>query len=164
MTPNIFNVSFLVALIGLVAGLYLVNRYMRTFFWRITFCVVPLFLAGVAVAVAGYRYERGEGGFKLGVDLVGGTILVYEIDQEKEMQKSQELRDKYKPEDLAAALKRRIDPNDLKNVTIRPVSKTRVEIILPTGGAHQALIDVAFEVDWLCSLISAWIRASGPSV
>src|SRR5262249_39363761 len=47
----------------------------------------------------------------------------------------------YKPEDLAAALKRRIDPADLYNVTIRPLGPTRVEIILPTGGKHQAEVE-----------------------
>jgi len=121
-----WNLVLLIALIALVAVLYAANRFMKTFFWRITFCLVPLFLAAVAVGAATYRYDRGEGGFKLGVDLVGGTILVYEVDPSKELQAN------YKPEQLAAALKRRIDPNDLKNVTIRPVSNTRVEIILPT--------------------------------
>ena len=42
---------------------------------------------------------------------------------------------------MAAFLKRRIDPADLYNVTIRPVGETRFEIILPTGGAHQARIE-----------------------
>ena len=36
---------------------------------------------------------------------------------------------------LAAQIKRRIDPADLKNVTVRPLGDSRVEIILPTGGA-----------------------------
>ena len=35
-------------------------------------------------------------------------------------------------------LKKRIDPADLYNITIRPVSNTRVEIILPTGAKRQA--------------------------
>ena len=35
------------------------------------------------------------------------------------------------------SLKRRIDPADLYNVTIRPVGESRVEIILPTGGRNQ---------------------------
>src|SRR5262249_41515695 len=49
----------------------------------------------------------------------------------------------FKAEDLAAALKRRIDPADLYQITIRPVPTTppRVEIILPTGGQHQARIE-----------------------
>src|SRR5436305_2260133 len=105
---------------------------MKSFFWRIVFCVVPVVLAGWACGRAFYLYEQGRGGFKLGVDLVGGTILVYEVDPDKKQQ------DNYQPEQLAAALRRRIDPADLYNVTIRPVSTTRVEIILPTGGKHQA--------------------------
>src|SRR5207245_6225547 len=36
---------------------------------------------------------------------------------------------------LASQIKRRIDPADLKNVTVRPLGDSRVEIILPTGGA-----------------------------
>ena len=32
------------------------------------------------------------------------------------------------------------------------------------SSAAYCAIDVALEVDWLCSLISAWIRVSGPSV
>src|SRR5206468_11839660 len=36
---------------------------------------------------------------------------------------------------LAAQIKRRIDPTDIKNVTVRPSGDRRIEIILPTGGA-----------------------------
>src|SRR5262249_3664993 len=97
-------------------------------------CMVPLFIAGYATGLAWYHYQQGEGGFKLGVDLVGGTILVYEVDKDRQVQD-------YKPEELGAAIKRRIDPADLKNITHRPVSNTRVEIILPTGGAHQQQIE-----------------------
>ena len=39
---------------------------------------------------------------------------------------------------LAESLKRRIDPNDLYNITIRPAGgEGRIEIILPTGGTHR---------------------------
>ena len=48
---------------------------MRPFLWRIVICLTPLVLAGWVTTVAVARYYRGEpGGFKLGVDLVGGTI------------------------------------------------------------------------------------------
>ena len=41
--------------------------------------------------------------------------------------------------ELAAQIKRRIDPTDIKNVTVRPVRRTRFEIILPTkSGAASA--------------------------
>jgi SecD/SecF fusion protein len=90
--------------------------------------VVPVVL-GIAVCAWAYAYGK----FRLGVDLVGGTILVYEVDQSKQGD------EQTKPEDLAAALKRRIDPADLLNVTIRPAGgeTPRVEIILPTGGQGQ---------------------------
>src|SRR5690242_11632895 len=100
---------------------------------RILICLVPVLIAAFVVGRAWSRYEKGQGGFRLGVDLVGGTILVYEVDPTKQTQD-------VKVEDLAAALKRRIDPADLYNVTIRPVrgNPPRVEIILPTGGRHQS--------------------------
>ena len=87
---------------------------------------------GLHGCIANKRTCRKAGLRPLGVDLVGGTILVYEVDDTKP-------RDNTKAEDLAAALKRRIDPADLYNITIRPVptNPPRVEIILPTGGSHQ---------------------------
>jgi SecD/SecF fusion protein len=108
---------------------------MKQFTNRILVCVIPVLVAGLIVGIATHKYLNGRGGFKLGVDLVGGTILVYQVDPEKK------LKEDYKPEELATSLKRRIDPTDLYNVTIRPLSTTRVEIILPTGGAHQARIE-----------------------
>src|SRR2546430_1074500 len=108
---------------------------MRPFLWRIVICLAPVLLAGYEVAVAYDRFEHGHGGFRLGVDLVGGTVLTYEIDKEKTAaagQSSDAGTDK-----LAEALKRRIDPADLLNVTIRPVGAERVEIVLPTGSTKQ---------------------------
>jgi SecD/SecF fusion protein len=97
---------------------------MKSYLGRILICLVPVLL-GIYVCAWAYYYDK----FRLGVDLVGGTILVYEVDTSKQ-------QGEVKPDELAAALKRRIDPADLFNVTIRPIpSETpRVEIILPTGG------------------------------
>src|SRR5262249_48265726 len=102
---------------------------MKSYLGRILVCLVPVVL-GIAVCAWAYYYGK----FRLGVDLVGGTILVYEVDQSKQSD-----QDAAKPEELAAALKRRIDPADLLNVTIRPAGgeTPRVEIILPTGGQGQ---------------------------
>src|SRR5713226_2637220 len=124
-------------LLALVAAtLWLGNRYLKPFFNRLAICLIVPAAAALFVIHAAFAYQKGEGGFKLGVDLVGGTILVYEVDPDKEM-KSNYLDN---PELLASSLKRRIDPADLYNVTIRPVGSNppRVEIILPTGGQHQS--------------------------
>lgn len=130
----------IVTLVATVVALFAAHRFLLPFYWRIAACVIPLVIGGIIVANATYRYAHGEPGltFKWGVDLVGGTILVYEVDATKfpngEVPAGTGA-------DLAAALKRRIDPADLYNITIRPVGNRRVEIILPTGGAREARVE-----------------------
>ena len=136
---------------------------MKSFFWKfVDLLWCPCALA--AWVTGGCRHEltgaASPGGFKLGTDLVGGTILVYEIDLRKSARdsdsnsakkgKKDDKRSDAKARDrrfdpvgditvLAEALKRRIDPNNLKNITIRPSGgEGRVEIVLPTGGTHRA--------------------------
>jgi SecD/SecF fusion protein len=108
-------------------------------------CLIPCLVAGV-FAVQTDKY-------KLGIDLAGGTILVYEINLERTKQLNdarrgsneqqtpqQQTTEGLSSEDmqkLAAQIKRRIDPADLKNVTVRPLGNTRVEIIMPTSGGSQ---------------------------
>ncbi len=109
---------------------------MKRFTFRILVCLIPTLLSLGIVSYAYYRYQYVDGGgFRLGVDLVGGTILVYEIDDTKTKDTS------YKRDDLTNALKKRIDPTDLYNITIRSAGENRVEIILPTGGLHQQRIE-----------------------
>lgn len=116
---------------------------MKHFANRIIICLVPVLISITVIGWAYNRYMEGRGGFRLGVDLVGGTILVYEVDPSKLAADGE----KPNAEQLAASLKKRIDPADLYNVTIRPVQgdPPRVEIILPTGGRQQAL---AREIAW----------------
>jgi SecD/SecF fusion protein len=130
---------------------------MKSYRWKIIVCLVPVLISLIAVGRAYYLFEQGRGGFRLGVDLVGGTILVYEVDQDKQQQYAgssfavtQRTRvgldvvsqtrtvDDTKIDELAAAIKRRLDPSDQYNITVRPVGRERIEIILPTGGQVQA--------------------------
>ncbi len=116
----------------------------RNYLRGLLICLLPCLLAGYYAS----RLDK----YRLGIDLAGGTILVYEINIER----TKQLMDARKgtgqaaassssgaglsSEDmikLAAQIKRRIDPADLKNVTVRPLGDTRVEIILPTGGAGK---------------------------
>src|SRR5262249_8268975 len=135
------------------------------FFRRIVLCVFPVLLAAWVTSVAWQRTSEGEpGGFKLGVDLVGGTILVYEIDTRKKQEQAKDSKDVVKDVDpqgdayrLAQKLKQRIDPNDLFNIVIRPAGgENRVEIILPTGGSHRANKAEKAWADLLAKIQAQW--------
>ncbi len=133
---------------------------MSRFTWRITICVLPVAISLLIVAMAYHRYVNGEGGFKLGVDLAGGTDLTYEVDPTKfsdtVAKDADGLPRDFNISDLAASLKRRIDPADLYNVTIRPVGKTRIEIILPTGGHNQTRKEEEFWESLLKEISEKW--------
>jgi SecD/SecF fusion protein len=67
---------------------------------------------------------------KLGIDLSGGTILVYEVVRDH-------LPAGFKMDELIAALKRRADPNGIKEIPIRNIGSNRIEIILPLASNEE---------------------------
>ncbi|WP_231617251.1 protein translocase subunit SecD [Novipirellula aureliae] len=69
----------------------------------------------------------------LGVDLRGGTILVYEIDQSKNIGSNDQTgqRQKIISEDLIEPLSRRINPSGTQEIVIRPYGESQIEIIVP---------------------------------
>ncbi len=157
----------------------------RNFLRGLLICLIPCLVAVLFAA----RPEK----YRLGIDLAGGTILVYEVNLERtKLRKATEQgpkdktadgKDKEKEKDagpppglnpeemaqLAAQIKRRIDPTDIKNVTVRPSGDRRVEIILPIGGASGGKASLSNEeVEEVKRLISQMgvlefrILANGP--
>jgi SecD/SecF fusion protein len=106
---------------------------------RLNFALPPGRRYDAAAELARFLTAELNRGFRfnLGVDLAGGTILVYEADPDWWNSLRPEERARFDDNELAEILKRRIDPNNLMEVTIRPVKRTaenqppRVEIILP---------------------------------
>ena len=68
---------------------------------------------------------------KLGVDLRGGTILVYEIDAEKLRDIDEEGGQRITSDDLIGPLTRRINPSGTQEIILRPYGESQVEIIVP---------------------------------
>ena len=68
---------------------------------------------------------------KLGIDLSGGTILVYEVAKESVSSPNFDMQD------LIAALKQRADPQGVKETPIRNIGNNRIEIILPKAGPEE---------------------------
>ncbi len=79
--------------------------------------------------------------FRLGVDLAGGTNLVYQIvpgEREKIEQAGEKSFDQIM-NNLVGAVSRRANPSGAEDVTVRRVGQDRVEVIVP--GADQAYIE-----------------------
>ena len=114
----------------------------RNFTWPITFCAVPLLAAAWASGLAWMHFGDPTATglqFNLGVDLAGGTILVYE-GKDKLDDPS-----KFPSDQLAAALRKRIDPSNTREITIRPVPSNppRVEIVIPVKqGSQQGDLEI----------------------
>jgi SecD/SecF fusion protein len=86
--------------------------------WKIGLSLFTL-LASIVILVMGPP-------FKLGVDLSGGVILVYEVDQSTKRPGEPVDMDK-----LVAAVARRVNPGGQKEVTIRKYGTEEIEIIVP---------------------------------
>ena len=69
-----------------------------------------------------------------GIDMVGGTSLLYEIQIPRGMVATEDLA-----REIMAALKRRVDPEGVRNLVWRPQGNTRLEIQMPlSAGADEA--------------------------
>jgi SecD/SecF fusion protein len=90
---------------------------------------IVLILIAVAAATL-YMYPPQEK-LKLGLDLRGGTSLVYEIDTAGlEPQERRGLA-----QNMIPILMRRVDPTHVANIVMRPQGDTRIEIQLPMASA-----------------------------
>lgn len=86
-------------------------------------------LIGILTLVAIVAMWPPEEKLKLGIDLSGGTILVY---QAKDTD-----RPDFRMDDLISALKRRVNPEGVLDIPIRKVGSNRVEIILPKASPEE---------------------------
>ncbi len=94
---------------------------MKRFGWKIG-VIVAATLLGLAFLLP--PQEK----LKLGIDLSGGTILVYEAEN---------LPPNFNMDDLIAALKKRADPEGVKDIPIRKIGGNRIEIILPNASNEE---------------------------
>lgn len=96
---------------------------MKSLNWKIVL-IIGVTLAGLLAMIP------PEKKLKLGIDLSGGTILVYEVVQEN-------LPSNFNMDELIAALKQRADPQGVKETPIRKIGSNRIEIILPQASNEE---------------------------
>jgi SecD/SecF fusion protein len=122
-----------------------------------------LFCVSLAVMPMCYQLAQGKAlgdCFRLGIDLAGGTNLVYQVDRAKIAEAKEaeaaEAAAKAKAGDegteagaykdidrsldnMVGAIARRVNPSGTEEVTVRRVGSDRIEIIIP--GADQAYVE-----------------------
>jgi SecD/SecF fusion protein len=106
----------------------------RDLWWK------ALLIAFLIVVSAVYVYPPSEK-LKAGLDLAGGTSLVYEID-------SSDLAPAERrglAERMIPILLKRIDPTHVANIIMRPQSDTRIEIQLPVASLDTRIKRKAYE-------------------
>lgn len=116
-------IALAVLILPFVLGNFLAKTFkMPTYGTRFGWVLLALVASGVILANAWP---------KLGVDLRGGTILVYEIDPAKLNSVEASGGQKIKSEDLVGPLTRRINPSGTQEIIIRPYGDAQIEIIVP---------------------------------
>ena len=116
-------VAALVLILPFVIGGYLARRLkMPTHATRLGFILLAV-IASTAVL-----FNRLP---KPGIDLRGGTILVYEIDPAKQDKLEGDDGQRITSEDLIEPLTRRINPAGTAEIAIRPYGDSQIEVIVP---------------------------------
>ncbi|MEM8864383.1 MAG: protein translocase subunit SecD, partial [Planctomycetota bacterium] len=122
--------------LAVVAGNWLAMKInMREHGWKLATILATFVAAIISVTL---------GEFKLGPDLAGGTTLIYELEDSRQLVEegvdpdAAPAGDKRKVslEQMSDAIKQRVDPAGQKEVTIRPYGKA-IEVIIPRASGDD---------------------------
>lgn len=88
-----------------------------------------------------FDISRWKDALSYGIDLAGGTNLIYELD---ETQAGNEKIDSQLMDRMVGAVTKRINPAGTKEIVVRRVGRIRIEVILP--GADPAVVEETKEL------------------
>jgi SecD/SecF fusion protein len=145
----------LISVVSLLLGMLLAQMLrMPGYGWKIGVIGIAI-LGSIATIFFGWPP-------KLGVDLKGGYIMIWKIDAEKQRERAEAAGTSAGADigGLISALKRRLNPDGLKEISIRKYGSSEVEIIIPeTDPAEIAKIkDQILAQGFLEFLIVADVR------
>jgi SecD/SecF fusion protein len=117
-------IVLLLIIASIAAGMLIARSVrMRDYGWKIA-----LILSTITVSV--FIVLFGE--YKLGVDLKGGVILVYEVNEIETAQlRRGAAENQWSMSQLIAVISKRLNPTGLKEIVVRPFGPKQVEIVVP---------------------------------
>ena len=139
---------FVTGLIGaFILGAFLAKA-MKVTDWGFRFgvCLAALAIGVMPFMVRAINGETWDEGIRLGIDLAGGTNMVFQVQEEEGKELTDELMDK-----MIGAVQKRINPSGTSEITVRRVGKDRIEVIVP-GKDAQTVNDIKRRITKLGSL------------
>lgn len=138
----------LAALVGAFVVGAILAKNMRMPEWGARFGVC---LAALAIGIMPFiiRSVNGESlgdGMRLGIDLAGGTNMVFQVKEEEGKELTSEIMDR-----MIGAIGKRINPTGTAEITVRQVGRDRIEVIVP-GEDPQTVSDIKRRITRLGSL------------
>lgn len=143
--------AFAIFVGGLVGAFVLgavIARALKVTDWSIR---IGVCLAALAFGVMPFLIRMGNGesigsGLRLGIDLAGGTNMVFQVESDKEKPLTSEIMDK-----MVSAVAKRINPTGTSEITVRQVGSDRIEVIIP-GKDPQTVAEIKQRIVRLGSL------------
>ncbi|MDG2129799.1 MAG: protein translocase subunit SecD [Fuerstiella sp.] len=139
---------FVTGLIGaFILGAFLAKA-MKVTDWGFRFgvCLAALAIGVMPFMVRALNGETLGQGIRLGIDLAGGTNMVFQVMETKEKPLTDEVMEK-----MVGAVIKRINPSGTAEITVRRVGKDRIEVIVP-GKDAQTVNDIKRRITKLGSL------------
>jgi SecD/SecF fusion protein len=100
-----------------------------------------LFTVFMAITPFAWRMVQGHSpkdALRLGIDLAGGSDLIFQVDTEKANQEEKKITPQVMQR-LIGAVTRRLDPAAQEQITVRQVGSDRIEVIIP--GADREVVE-----------------------
>ncbi|MEZ6129667.1 MAG: protein translocase subunit SecD [Planctomycetaceae bacterium] len=143
----IFGIFIAGIVLAFVLGAFLAKS-MKVSQWGLRFGVC---LAALAIGVMPFvvRMINGETlgeGIRLGIDLAGGTNMVFQVKPDEGKELTDEIMD-----NMVGAIGKRINPTGTSEITVRQVGRDRIEVIVP-GEDPQTVNDIKRRITKLGSL------------
>ncbi len=134
-----YIVAFVVFGLSWPLGQLLANSLkLRDLGFKMGVVLFSIFLSAAPFAYRLLRFEDPTRAISLGIDLAGGTNLIYAVDHVK-AQADQKKVDKATLDKMVDAVTKRINPSGAEEVTVRRVGTDRIEVIIP--GADREVVE-----------------------
>ncbi|MCR9200090.1 MAG: protein translocase subunit SecD [Planctomycetaceae bacterium] len=122
-----FGIFVFGLILAFVAGAF-VAKAMKMTDWGFRFgvCFAALAIGVMPFLVRALNGESIGDGIRLGIDLAGGTNMLFRVKGDDEKPVTNEVMDK-----MVGAVGKRIDPSGTSEITVRQVGADRLEVIVP---------------------------------